>query len=242
MAYTITSMEMFLDNNLSDRAKVLYTVMQGLADEGHSIRISEKELAEKFSVTDRTVRDTLSKLEDYGLIAKYKEGFKQVIVYAIIPYEMRKKVILESKEEMYILLDEIREYVDKKIGRIQEDKKPAEEEEKPAEEVKNTNTPYYFAEYFREKAEKHYGVVSNIGAKQLQMMRRVSKGRTSGEMLELIDIFFMVYEDKYKKIGFEYPTISSFCATWIFNNLVVIYNQMERARMSRDEEMADEVF
>lgn len=213
--YSIVSNRLILDTNISNSAKVLYITLNSLAEDLNHIQISEKELAKIQDITDRTVRNGLAELEAYGLISKYRKNLKEVQTYIIIPYEIRRVVAVETEEEFNSLLQEIYTYIDTEV-----------KHEKPKTATAKEDKEYTardYCKYFSDVALEKKGVIVNYGnAKAISIMKRVTKGRTFEENKLLIDTFISIYDSKFKKVGYEYPTIESFGTSWIFNKVLEI--------------------
>ena len=233
--YTLTSMAMMLDTTLSDSAKMLYIVLKGLAEDLNFIQISEAELSRLRDTSDRTVRRGLVELEENGLIAKYRRTLKDIQIYVIIPYEIRKVITLNTENEFEELLREITSFIDGEYSPVVTANVPTQSVQ--AEEREFNARDY--CKYFAEQVRKKKGYEINIGNPQvMSIMRRVTKDKPKEDNLLMIDTFIDIYDLRFKKPGFEYPTVQSFGASWIYN--IVLGVAMERKReMESQEEILD---
>ena len=219
MSYSVISNNLLLDVNLSNASKILYFTLNSLAEELCHIKISEKELSKKLDVTDRSIRNSIKELYEYGLIAKYRPDIKEVQTYVIIPYEIRRVVEIETEEEMDKLLNEIFIFIDTEVVTKKKDKDNIVK--KIEEEKEKEYTARDYCKYFADKCMEVRGTVVNYSnAKTISIMKRITKGKTVEENLRLIDTFIEIYDQKFKRIGYEYPTVASFGASWIYNIVV----------------------
>ena len=236
MKYTVVSNGFILDNEIGNGAKMAYLTLCTLAEELHYIQVSEKVLAGKLDVSDRTVRNNISELEKYGLIAKYRTGFKEVTSYVVIPYEIRKQVELETEEQVDSLVTEVREYVNKVKENVEDTT------EIPTEEEGKEFHTYDYCKYFADKVlEKRGQMINTSNHRILSIMKRVTKDKPQEYNLKLIDIFIEIYDIKFNRKGYETPTVEGFGTSWIYNILVDLEKRVTR-RNDDNEEMADEVF
>ena len=252
--YTIVSIPMMLDTNLSNTSKVLYTILKGLAEDINFVKISEKELGNKLNCTDRTIRNGMDELVEYGLIAKYRPTIRDIQSYIIIPYEIREVVELQSEDDFNFLLKRVSEYVRVEIEGeyIVENEVGIEIPEPVIEDSiitgikhklatgEKLNT-YDYGAYLYMLNKERYGIITNFrGARQLQMLKRVTKHHTSEMNLKLLKTFVTIYDDRFKKRGFEFPTVEGFSTAWIHNIVVMYTNNYEMD--NRELNLANEVF
>ena len=251
--YTVVSFNLMIDKELSNNSKVLYTVLKGLAEDLNHIKVSEKELSRLMDCTDRTVRNGLSELEAYGLVAKYREQIKDVQTYVVIPYEIREVVQLDTVEDFEKLLDKVRIFVEteidgKKSGKLEDSviQDSQEKDEvirginKKLESGEELNTYDYGAYFYKLNKEKN-GMITNFrNPRALQIMKRVTNGKSQEENLKLIGVFIEVYDSKFKRKGFECPTIEGFGTSWIYN--IVVDCAKRYVEDNRELDLANEVF
>lgn len=232
--FSIVSNGLIMDTGLSNSGKILYMTLNSLAEDLNHIQISEKELAKLQDTTDRTVRNGLAELESYGLIVKYRRHIKEVQTYIVIPYEIKKVVEVETEEEFNSLLQEIYSYIDTQVK--PERKAVAEKVNEPKE-----YTARDYCKYFSEVVQAKKGMAVNYSnAKAISIMKRVTKNKSVEENKRLIDTFIDIYDNRFKKPGFEYPTIESFGATWIYN--IVVDVAKNRPSETPREEILNIVF
>lgn len=237
--YTIVETGLLLDNNLNNSAKVLYMTLGALAEELNYVKISEKVLGEKLDISDRSIRKSLKDLEEYGLIAKYRDGFRAVQMYVVIPYEIRRQVVLETEEELEALINEVGEYFEGELKR-----------DKTVDRYRQLNkkeeyTSRDYCKYFAEKLMETKGLAIKWGgSKTMSIMKRVTKDKSIEENLKLIDVFILMYDLKFKKAGFEYPTIEGFGTTWIYNKVVEMskHTNIGKKKDSLDHTIVDIAF
>lgn len=234
--YTIVSNELILTNEINNSAKMLYMTLCTIAEDLNHIQISEKRLAEKMDISDRTIRNCLKDLENFGLIAKFRKTLKEVQTYIVIPYEIRRKVEINTDEEFEELLREVQIFLKNELDGNVERKQVEEKIDKN----KTFNT-YDYCKYFADKVKQEKGMVVNYSnSRTLSIMKRVTKGKSQEENLKLIDIFISVYDRKFKKQGYEFPTIESFGTSWIYNIVVDMGRYVNT--FTGDMELTDEVF
>ncbi|MGL5460741.1 MAG: helix-turn-helix domain-containing protein [Cetobacterium sp.] len=226
----IIPINLMLDNELEDKAKILYTI---LLDESYGVyncTISQNKIAEKLNVTDRTIRNALNSLVKKGLILTLSR-FKQVNKYIIMPYEwVGKYTKVEDEEEFNKILKEVQDYfnnelnpqVKKRTSRIKTTEDIIKDIDNKIENNKELSITDY-CKYFYKKAYEKYGIITKYsGVKYNSIMKRIMEGRTPQEVLQIIDTYITIYENRFKKEGFENPTIEGLGTTWIFNIVVDI--------------------
>lgn len=232
--YTIVSKGLLYDNDISNSGKLLYLLLNTLAEEVNYVQVSEKELATLQDTTDRTVRNGLTELESRGLIVRYRKSLKEVQTYIIIPYGMKRLITVSNDEEVTLLLQEINLYIDQDI-------KKSTKSKKVKDKVLSSVTAIDYCKYFSEIAKEKKGIIINFSnPKAISIMKRITKDKSVEENKHLINTFIDIYDNRFRKQGYEYPTIESFGASWIYN--IVVEVAKNRPMETEKEAILDIVF
>lgn len=224
----ILPIELFKDDNISSAAKILYANLMGMAEEINFIQMGLVGISEKLGIAPRTVIRNTNELISLGLLVRYRDNFRDINNYIIIPYDIKESGIeIENKEQFDLLLLKIKDYIDVSI----KGKKKSRASAKTSIEIiqnideklssnNKLNLYDYGAYFFKLNFEKNGYVTKFKGAKYLAILKRLSDGRSEEDVLRIIRVFISIYDDKFKKDGFETPIIEYLGTTWILNKVI----------------------
>lgn len=247
MEFVIIPTKVLISDKLSDKAKIVYFLLNKYAYDKITCYPSIQTMKEELDVTKITISRALEELRKYGLIKVYREATFSHNNYIIIPVEWldfkevgEEEYYIENKEEYSNLCEKIKLYYEEYgIEITSKKKKKGNRKVKTPQDIINeidgkivegeVLTIGDYAKYMFKRVYEEYGqVISYSGVKVNSIFKKLFEGKDKDEVLLIIDCFVEMYEANFKREGFEMPLPQYLGVTWIYNKVINRVNAKKR--------------
>lgn len=247
MSNVIVPLKFMLDTKISDGAKVLYSILLGKAQANYTVRITQKDLADMMEISERTVRRGVGELISIGLLV-INGGYKKVNEYLLLPYEWKgSKFDIETEIDYNNLIYKVKEYYERVAVEEKKSKKRNTKVQTPQDIINEIDgkisrdeelTVGDYGKYFFKVLYEKKGLLADFrGVKQNIALKKLVSGRERDEALNIIDTYIDIYDDKFKKPGFEVPKIEGLGTVWILNIVVDLARNRIRRRVANENDL-----
>jgi DNA-binding transcriptional regulator YhcF (GntR family) len=229
--------------HLNDREKIVYLLILDYSRDNVIAFPSIEKLADQLDVSESTITRATKSLRERGFIRVYRRHWKAVNNYILVPLEWVDEQFVES-EEQYIdqedaynsYVDEIKDFYHRKAGVTEFAKSGIEQiEEKIEEENYDFDAKdlvMIFVKYMKDIKDIAYSVSWGRDKKLMNDIFIKEQCIDGKDALDIIKKFIKVYDDEFKRKGYEYPEIRWLKVEWIFTKVVKLLLLEEKAKDS----------
>lgn len=231
------------NRELGDREKVVYMLIKSYSRDNIIAFPSLESVAESLGVSISTIKRATKKLKERGYIKVYREHYKSVNNYIFIPVEWVDGEILDAdeyyiddEEEFNDLVEKIKKYYADRADYTDFTKSKMELLEEKLDEKDYNFTAeelvLVFVKYMREIKDIAYSVKWGRDIKIMQRVFIEEQYIDGEDAVNLIRKFIEVYDERFKREGYESPQIRYLGVDWIFTKVLRLLILEEEAENS----------